>query len=109
MVIYLICSELNNEKVYKIGFTKRDINKRIKEFKTGNAGDIEIISTFESKWASKIESHWHISKQNNNINGEWFRLSDDDVKNFIPICQNIHNNFELLNKHNTWVIDNKIL
>jgi hypothetical protein len=57
--IYLICAEIGGEKLHKIGYTKRTIEQRIKEFKTGNASDFYIVDSFQSKWGTKVESQLH--------------------------------------------------
>jgi hypothetical protein len=103
MKVYLISSEINNEILYKIGVTKNDVNKRIKQLKTGNPATLSIVNIFESKWAFKIESNLH--KRYKNISGEWFSLNDDEVNNFLKVCEMVHNNFELLSSNNTWYID----
>jgi hypothetical protein len=105
MKIYLISSEINNDILYKIGITKRDVSKRLRELKTGNAATLSVVNVFESKWAFKIETNLHTSYQTKNVRGEWFRLNEDEVKNFTSRCQQIHDNFEVLSKHNTWFID----
>lgn len=109
MIIYLISSELNNNTLYKIGITKNNVNKRLKQLKTGNPGTLTVIHTFESQYATKIEKHFHKSKAASNVGGEWFNLSEQDISNFIPQCKQIHNNLLLLSKHNTWIIDKKLL
>ena len=53
--VYLVSSEINNKKLYKIGYTRREIQDRIREFKTGNASNFEVVSYFESKWGTKIQ------------------------------------------------------
>jgi len=107
MKVYLISSELNNHTLYKIGITKRAVTDRLKELKTGNAATLNIVNVFESQWASKIESNLH--KRYKNISGEWFDLTEDELNNFLNVCNMVHNNFELLSKNNTWIIDKKIL
>ena len=109
MIIYLISSDINNIILYKIGITKRNINKRLNELKTGNPATLTVIHTFESKYAPKIERHFHISKASSNVGGEWFNLSQQDINDFIPQCNLIHNNLDLLAKHNTWIIDKQLL
>lgn len=104
--LYLISSGVDN-KIYKIGYTRRDVEKRMKEFKTGNSTLLEIVYTFESKWSSKIEPLLH--KKYERIEGEWFRLNEEEINNFITTCVNLHNTFELLSTENTWVIDKSIL
>ena len=107
MKVYLISSELNDHILYKIGITKREVKDRLKELKTGNAANLSIVNTFESKWANKIESNLHHLYERKRIEGskEWFNLEQTDVKEFIERCQTIHNNMELISKHNTWYID----
>ena len=109
MIIYLIASELNNQTVYKIGITKRNINKRLNELQTGYPATLSVIHTFESNYAPKIEKHFHISKASANVGGEWFQLSQQDIIEFIPQCKQIHDNLNLLAKHNTWIIDKQLL
>lgn len=96
--VYLI-SWGDIDKEYKIGFTKRKVEDRIKSFKTGNS------NTFESKWGTKIEAFLHRKYSCNNLSGEWFRLSEEEVKNFYKTCENQHNIFELINNENTYVIE----
>ena len=66
MIIYLISSEINDSTLYKIGITKRNINKRLTELKTGNPATLTVIHTFKSQYAPKIEKHFHISNAYNN-------------------------------------------
>ena len=68
--IYLVCAEIGQERLYKIGYTRRPIEKRIKELKTGNAADFYIVDSFQSKWGTKIESILHRSLKAKKINGE---------------------------------------
>lgn len=109
MIIYLISSEINNEILYKIGITKRNVKSRLKELKTGNAATLSIVSQFESKWAFKIETNLHQRFSSLNISGEWFRLSNNDVESFIDMCRKLHETFDFLAVNNTWLIDKKIL
>ncbi len=102
MKIYLISSYLNGEILYKIGITKRNVEKRLKELKTGNPAELSIVEVFESKWGSKIETNLHQRYKILNISREWFCLTENDVKEFINNCQKIHDIFEHLEKTNLW-------
>ena len=102
--VYLIKTQDDITR-YKIGYTKRSVEKRIKEFKTGNSNDFQIVSVFESNWGTKIESSLHKRYQMNRIGGEWFTLSEQEVVNFYTECQKLHDIFDLLSNSNTWVID----
>ena len=103
--VYIISSEINNEKLYKIGYTRNSVNNRIKSFKTGNASNFEIVNTFKSKWGTKIERNLHLYFDKYKVNGEWFDLNKEQVDDFKRICERAHNNFELLSKYNTYIID----
>ena len=107
--VYLICAEIDGIKLHKIGYTRRKIEERIKEFETGNASDIYIIDSFKSKWGSKIEAGLHKIFRNKRIRGEWFLLNEDDILKFKKYCENSHNNFELISTYNTYYLEkNKI-
>ena len=100
--VYLISSGVD-DKIYKIGHTRRGVKNRIKEFKTGNSSNLEVVDTFESKWGTKIEASLH--KRYKRIEGEWFKLDEKDILNFNDECKKLHDIFELLSTQNTWVID----
>lgn len=106
--VYLLRTD-DGEQRYKIGYTKRQVEKRIKEFKTGNSSDFEIVDVFESKYGSKIEASLKNMYKHYNISGEWFILPDSEVIKFNSTCELIHQNLELLANNNTWIIDRNML
>ena len=103
--VYLICAEFEGRRLYKIGYTKRPIEKRIKEIKTGNAHEIYLVESFKSKWGTKIEAHLHRTFSSKKVNGEWFDLTDDDVKSFINKCKSSHDMIELVTTENTYYLE----
>ena len=103
--IYLISSDTNGKKLYKIGITKRSIPERIKEFKTGNASELLIVDSFVSKWARKIEATFHRSLKPKKISGEWFDLDEEDIDTFKSKCIAMNENFEIIESSNTYYID----
>jgi hypothetical protein len=104
--IYLICcTDVSGNKMHKIGFTKRTIERRIKEFKTGNANDFYLIDSFKSKWGTKIEAKLHKQFKSKRVNGEWFMLSDSDILEFGKICETLHEGFEFIANNNTYYQD----
>ena len=105
MNVYLICSEIGDEKLYKIGFTRRKIEDRIKEFETGNGSNIFIIDSYKSIWATKIESRLHKMFKNKKIRGEWFNLDENDILKFNSHCELLHNNFEIISTQNTYFLE----
>lgn len=96
--VYLICAEIGDERLYKIGYTRREVEKRVKELKTGNAADFYIVDSFKSKWGTKIEASLHRSFNLKKVNGEWFNLTNEDVSQFKNRCELLHKNFEIVSQ-----------
>lgn len=107
--VYLISTTYPYGSYYKIGWTKRNPNQRLKELKTANSQELELVNYFESKWGPKIESSLHRKFKEYQCEGEWFKLPESEVLNFKNSCQNIHDVFNFLEKENTWFIQSKTL
>jgi hypothetical protein len=103
--VYLISAETNGKKLYKIGYTKRKVEERIREFKTGNTAVFSIIEVFNSKWGTKIEASLHRQFYTKKVGGEWFDLDENDLNNYLNLCEQLHNNFEIIENQNTYYID----
>jgi len=101
--IYLLMITINNQKNYKIGITKNDISVRLRALQTGNPYKISIVNSFQSKWASKVESSLHSYFKKNNVLNEWFILSDEEVGLFTELCQKTENNLQLLEDNNLFI------
>ena len=39
------------------------------------------------------------------IKGEWFELNDEDLEKFKPMCEQLHENFNIIERSNTYYID----
>lgn len=101
--VYLISStSINGSIAYKIGRTKRQVIKRLRELETGNENQLVIENIFRSKWGTKIEAELHRKYCGSNRRGEWFDLNEKQVEMFINDCQAIHDKFEFLAENNTW-------
>jgi len=103
--VYLISSESISGRIYKIGITRRSISKRMKEFKTGNASELLLIDSYNSKWGNNIESHLHRLFKEKRISGEWFKLDESDLTLFKDVCVMVHDNLELIENNNNYYID----
>ena len=87
--IYLI-GEIGNENRYKIGSTRsKDINKRLKQLQTGNSEELYIKESFETSHPFKLETMLHNRFKTSNLIGEWFELSNEDVRDFKGVCENL--------------------
>jgi hypothetical protein len=100
--VYLICAEYEDTNLYKIGYTRRTIEERIKELKTGNGSNIYIVDSFKSKWGTKIEANLHRRYFGKKVDGEWFLLDKLDLTDFKFACKQCHDNLELISENNTW-------
>jgi hypothetical protein len=91
--IYLIESYSEHETVYKIGFSKHP-EKRLKEIKTGNPNELSILYKFNTKHNRKIETSLKRFYEHKCIDGEWFKLDNDDVEKFEERCKILEKSFE---------------
>lgn len=83
--IYLI-NELGTNN-YKIGVTKGNIEKRKKPLQTGNSDELFLTRKFQTENPYKLEKFLHRYYHKEHKNGEWFILSDEQVLDFINICE----------------------
>lgn len=98
--VYLIKAEKYDLIHYKIGITKNP-TKRLKQLQTGNSLKLELLSVYETNFGNKFEKILHRTYNLLNENGEWFNLSDIDVKNFIKTCNTIENNLKILKENSS--------
>ena len=105
--VYLISAKYPDNNYYKIGWTRREPIKRLKELKTSNSHELELVDFFETKWGPRIESSLHKHFHKHRCEGEWFLLDDEQVSGFKEICQKNHDIFELLAKENSWFRESK--
>ncbi len=101
--IYLIKSESPSGDIsFKIGITGRNPQKRLSELQIGTPDNLHIICTFESKYGNLLESTLHNRFNMGNIHGEWFSLTDDELKNFLNTCYKIESNLKIMHEENTY-------
>lgn len=91
MYVYL----LRTNEFYKIGITK-NLSKRVKQLQTGNSEKIELICSYESDYAKKIEKTLHNKYASVKKTGEWFTLSVINELEFINECKAIEDNVKFL-------------
>lgn len=98
--VYLICDPSNDS--FKIGVTKKDIKERIKKLQTGNCEELFIASYYEYEYPYRLEKMLHAKFSDKRLQGEWFKLSSNDIGQFRTICQELSNIIESL-KNNPFV------
>ncbi len=79
--VYLI----HCQHYYKIGIAN-DVEARMIQLATGNPFEITLVSCYEFKNASVVETSIHQRFSGSRKRGEWFELSEKDVDDFNKIC-----------------------
>jgi len=97
--VYLL-EEMGDNLRYKIGFTKNDIEKRVKPLRTGNSDDIMIIKQYRSENYVKIEGMLHRQFADKHHRLEWFTMTDDEVANFLIEAKKADELIDFLKKNN---------
>ncbi len=96
--IYLINKEFTDE--YKIGVSLDPV-KRLKTLQTGNSKNLVLIESFLSNFATKVEKHLHKKHfSDQDEKGEWFILTDKQVKEFLPECEKFEKSLSYLMENN---------
>jgi hypothetical protein len=92
-----------SQKYYKIGYTKRNVEKRIKELSTSSAYTFELVKTYPcSIKGSTLENLLHKQYFSKKIKGEWFELTIEDIINFEDTCDKICQNVIMLSESNIY-------
>lgn len=83
--IYIL--NATNTNRYKIGITK-DFNKRLSNLQTGSPFMFEIEAFYSTNKSRMIERLMHALLKNKNVGGEWFELTEEelrDVDQFVSV------------------------
>ncbi len=67
---------------YKIG-KSISFEKRLKQIKLQLPYPVEVVHTISTPEYSKLETYWHQRFRGKRTNGEWFLLTEEDVKEFV--------------------------
>ena len=86
--------------LYKIGITKNKPKERLKQLQTGNAAPLILIEVFQTVHSFTMETALHAHFISKKKEGEWFELTDDEVKGFISICKEKEATMDFLKQNN---------
>ncbi len=104
--VYLILEvDIEGNERHKIGISKNHPDKRVKALQTGNSNKIRTLKYYESIYYKKIEYvlHKEFKFKQTEAKNEWFKLTDDDIANFIQSCEKHEKNFKIIEEYNTYV------
>ena len=93
--IYLIQSQINDDYIYKIGITGRDITKRLSEIKTANPGKLTVLYLYPTKNATILEKSLHRYFEYCKISNEWFK--NIELSTFIKTIEILDNSLTKIN------------
>jgi len=94
--VYLLESVNEDRTIYKIGYTKGNIKKRIDNLQTGNGYKIKELCSYKTEYNQKLERVIHNLYKHCRLTGEWFELPLSDVANFEKTCEKIEKGFNAL-------------
>ncbi len=112
-LVYLF--NIDGTSIYKIGVTKGDPKKRLKNLQVGCPFPLIITHIYHSKYGNKLEGILHRTYQLNKItdedlepilpgiklHGEWFQLPKDIVLGFLLKCKEVEDRISFLKKNST--------
>ena len=96
--VYLLKIVNEDKTLYKIGFTKGSVYKRIRELQTGCPYEIRVVDTYSSEYGTIIESTLHHIFSHRKTYGEWFELGCDEEFKFRELCERYDNVQNFINK-----------
>jgi hypothetical protein len=102
--VYLLLQiDFDGNESYKIGITKNDPNKRVKQLQTGNPNKISLHRKYDSKNYLKVERWLHRKYQGKTeAKNEWRTLTDEQVFSFLDDCQAADDNIQFLLDNNSF-------
>lgn len=65
---------------YKIGLTRNEPYKRLAQLQTGTAHRLSMVDYGLYENCADMEKYLHQKYSNKRVSGEWFNLSEDEVK-----------------------------
>jgi len=89
----------DNSDQVKIGYTKRNVNDRIKEL---NSPNLILIFEYETKYPTQLEKALHFRFKKHNIEREWFQLDDYKVDELKEICKMLDEGVTTIKENNNF-------
>ncbi len=103
--VYLLLEiDRSDNESYKIGVTRKDPVKRVKQLQTGNPNEISVSRVYESENYLKIEKWLHkkYGYLKTGANNEWRMLEAEHVFSFVDDCKEADDMIIFLQKNNSF-------
>lgn len=62
------------------------VQDRIKKLQTGNSAELHMVNYIETEYPFRLETMLHNKFKSKCVHGEWYSLTNDDIKNFQETC-----------------------
>jgi hypothetical protein len=101
--VYLILEvDKNGDEAHKIGVSKNSPDKRLKQLQTGNSNKLTLLKVYKSKNYIKVEAmlHGRYSNKQTLSRNEFFKLSNEEVIDFLTTCKKVDETINLLLREN---------
>lgn len=87
--VYLFLEvDIQGNEAFKIGITKNDPEKRIKQLQTGNSNKLSVLKSYQSPNYLKVEQWLHRKYNIKTEAGNEFRhLTNEEVMSFLDDCK----------------------
>lgn len=102
--VYLI-EDIDNG-TYKIGRTKHDPIKRLKQLQTGNSTKLQLLKSFATFYPCRLETLLHnryqfcnvdyVNDFKKNSKSEWYYFNEEQINNFEKACEELDNMIEIM-------------
>lgn len=89
--VYLL-GDSGQDNTFKIGMTRGNINKRIKQLQTGNGEEIYLVNFYETDYPFFLERSLHLKYYPKQKKNEWFTLDCEDIIHFKEHCKMFEDN-----------------
>ena len=96
MAFVYILGDTGQDNTFKIGVTRGEVEKRVKQLQTGNGEEIYLVNFYETEYPFFLERSLHLKFYPKQKRNEWFNLGYEDVVKFKEYCKEIENNIEAL-------------
>jgi hypothetical protein len=84
-IVYFVNAE--NTNMFKIGYTKQSIHKRLSNLQTGCPLNLSVYKTVGCDDPIILEHYLHDCFNDKKIRGEWFDVTFEDVENLVEFLQ----------------------